>query len=286
MATRTLINDVNNDWNNTANWSGATVPATGDTIVIPSGDYTITANVDQSAVSNVSIYVEEQFAGQIGTAASPLKFGSTAGTSDLTYRAPRCKGFYLDASLSAAYVLDTYPVVGALHLVGGTVDALEVYGGAGVLLGAAGTFTTVVLAGEKARVEAEAGNTITTLRVLAGLARVATQITTAYVHEGTLELLGESKTYSTVEIHGQRGVVLLECPDSTITQGRVYAGRLDGRFGARPVTVTNCELWAGGHVWYGRHIVETNALINHGGDYRGYGTAQNVVPSQRTEQAA
>jgi len=73
MATRAFLG-VSNDWNNTANWTGATVPVSGDDIVFDGrgGSQDVTLNVDQNLVAPASLSVNRSYLGSIGASGSPL----------------------------------------------------------------------------------------------------------------------------------------------------------------------------------------------------------------------
>lgn len=79
MSTRYWL-DANGDWNNTANWSGATVPITGDTVYILSGSQNIATNLNQSSVALANLVIGMGFTGTIGTSSAYLQISATKWT--------------------------------------------------------------------------------------------------------------------------------------------------------------------------------------------------------------
>lgn len=77
MASRYWL-DTSGDWNATANWSGATVPVTGDTVYILSGSQNIALNLNQSTVTLANLVIGMGFTGTIGTASAYLQISATA----------------------------------------------------------------------------------------------------------------------------------------------------------------------------------------------------------------
>lgn len=288
MAIRTLINDINNDFNNTANWTGATVPVTGDTILCSEGNHEITTNVAfaDHGVEHAIIQVEDQFTGQMGTAANPFELDNTGGNSTLVFDGPRTRDFHLDCNLDSAYVMRTHHQRESLSIQGGTTTLIVVGGGTGLVLGAGGTFTTVEINGPGVDVNIEDGNVITTLIATIGDVHCSTQVTTTKIYAGTVWLQGETKTFALIELNELAGACKLECDDSIITLLKAVRGMADGRMGRRPITITDAEAHFGGRLWYGRHIIETNnAQIFGAGDYRGFGTPDMKYPTYASATA-
>lgn len=90
MATR-IFGGSDGNWNNTANWTGSTVPVTGDTVILPNGVTSgIVAGLDQTGVDLAKLMVHAGFSGAIGSAGGPLKIAA----SIIEYRGSG--GFYLE----------------------------------------------------------------------------------------------------------------------------------------------------------------------------------------------
>jgi hypothetical protein len=276
--TKVLVNDIDNDLTNVANWDTGNAFTTGDTLIISDGDYVITDNMDLSAsINDLTIHVEEQFTGQIGTSSLPLKIGGTA--TALFYNGSGCKNFHINATMSECYILGTHPDPDSFTIEGGTTTALFCHGGAGATLRAAGTYTTVIVDGATADLNIENGNTIATIRVPVGIARSATLITTSHLGNGHLYLTGASKTYVTVNLESPGARLYLHCPLSVITKINAWAGTVDGRKGNKKITVTNADAYSQATLMYGGHIVEANAANLFGGArYSGYGSADRKSP--------
>ncbi len=261
MANQVLINHIDNDFNNVNNYSGGALPTDGDTLYIPSGAWVITANVDSAThgLNYINIITEPDFVGQIGTAANPLQMANAGGSSTLSFNSPQCsRGFHLNANTTSVQILGAHHTPSCVSLEGGTHTETRIYSGQGIQLAAGGTFTTVIIDGMHADVEIENGNTVTTLRANAGIARCATTATTTYVYDGVVYLTGSSKTYATVEVHGSNGRLHFECPASTITNCRISRGWGIAILGKdmRNITFTNTiEIEDGAHFRAGGHCI-------------------------------
>lgn len=57
-----------NHWNNTANWSGSTLPATGDTAILQQSSVDILYGLAQSAVQLAELIIDASFEGRVGLA--------------------------------------------------------------------------------------------------------------------------------------------------------------------------------------------------------------------------
>jgi hypothetical protein len=82
MATKTWIGtDSGNagDWGTAANWSGFTVPISGDDVIIANSSQDITGTLDQSAVALTSLTIDQSYTGLIGSAqADFLEIGTAS----------------------------------------------------------------------------------------------------------------------------------------------------------------------------------------------------------------
>ena len=263
MANRTLIGQTANSFNNTANWSGATVPVTGDVIFIPDGSYVITADVASAThgVEYCTINVGPNFTGQMGSTASPLQMGNTGGHTDLNYNAPGCTNFHLNADIGAAQIVDTHSTLGCVTLqapTGKHIDAFYAYGGTGTkLVDCAGTYTLVITDGSGAQVTVEnLSVTATAIRALSGIIKVTGAVTTSTAHDGIIELLGNAKTYAAVYSEGDGGRIRFKGPGSTITNSTIYRGWGLANLGVVPITFTNTiVVHSAGHFRAGSHCI-------------------------------
>ncbi|HUX15565.1 MAG TPA: hypothetical protein VMW52_03780 [Phycisphaerae bacterium] len=75
-----LGNDSGNegDWDTAANFDPAGVPVTGDTVILQRSSQSVTAGLDQSAVTLAALRIEQSFTGLVGTLGDPLIIGATA----------------------------------------------------------------------------------------------------------------------------------------------------------------------------------------------------------------
>jgi len=65
--------DHENDWNTGSNWSGGSVPVTGDTVVFDGrSSYDATENMDQTGVDAANIHIMNSYQGSIGAVDAPL----------------------------------------------------------------------------------------------------------------------------------------------------------------------------------------------------------------------
>src|SRR4051812_19799924 len=71
MSIRRWISTSDNSFSTAANWSGTTVPVTGDTIIFDgTGTADLTAGLNQSAMTGVTLIITHANAAKIGTDAA------------------------------------------------------------------------------------------------------------------------------------------------------------------------------------------------------------------------
>jgi len=85
-------NEGPNDWSTPENWTGATVPITGDTVILDSGDVDILYGLDQSAVVLAAMHRNEAYTGLVG-------LPETNATNALSY--PEYRSTYLKVGVTA-----------------------------------------------------------------------------------------------------------------------------------------------------------------------------------------
>lgn len=209
MATRTLI-DGATDLTATASWSGATLPITGDTAIIPRG----TQHIDTFSLAAVRLErLEIAFNGTIETAA-----GAALAVD-------------VDNSADAAVVITG--TGSKLKLAGGSTNGvwniLDVNSpGSTVNLSAVDAKVSTLSAG---RLTLDSTATYDTLTVLGGeatLAGIASTTDTVNVHGGTVT----AKRSGTYNVYG--GVVILDITLAGTTTVNLYGGTLfhkNGNFG-------------------------------------------------------
>ncbi len=278
MANLLLVDDINEDFTEANNYDPSQGPANGDVIIASRGDFTITANVafGDHGLTHCDFWVGNEFSGQLGSVGTPFTF--TGAKSEITFDAPKCQGMYFNAALEILKVLRTANQDSVLQIQGGTCDEAVIRGGVGCLLASAGTFTLVKVNGPTARVVIENGNTVPLLRVINGKADVATLCTDIQVYNGVALVRGSGKTYPNIDVNSRSGMVLLECPKSTITLLNAFAGTIDGRKGEKTITVSGGELHPDGTMLFGQHVIDGSNIKRYGGRYEGFGSPVQVHP--------
>lgn len=136
---------TNVDWNNTGNWSTASVPADSDAIYIERGTTDLTTNLDQTGgdVDPASLYIGGTFSGSIGDASTnSLKFDDFSGAIEID-----CKGnpnqilnLWPD-TVPTVRVLNTNSHPYSCYFRAGTITTLYVFGGQSIRLGASLTIS-------------------------------------------------------------------------------------------------------------------------------------------------
>lgn len=197
-------------WSAAANWSGGSVPTTGDTVYIQGTDAQIRYGLDQSAVTLAALYIDADFTGEIGL----REVNEDASASYYEYR-------------------DQYLRVGATSLFIGRGGSGQGSGLLRINTGSAQTDVQVYRTDSSAVTDAPAcwwkgthsSNTVTVLRGDVGAAVRGGEVANVATFKTGFET-GE-ETDSTVLISGgvtlttltmQGGTVLLGCAATTVTK--------------------------------------------------------------------
>ncbi len=220
-----------------ASWSDATGFADDATLIVESGQQTISAGLDNSGLTNGISYlhVRSGFTGEIGSASSPLltKFRSTYTTKpNLILEGGT---MYLTMSNTCNQIL---VLGGRLILVSGTVTLLEVRSGY-LVRGGTVTATTADVQGGDFQDGAENSTTIGTLHVGTATAIVRGVVTTANTYEGGNLTLDHASGITTGNLYGGR-MNLLRGGATTINGRR---GLLDVRKATRDQTIGTLNQW-------------------------------------------
>lgn len=242
MATRTWL-DSNGDWEDTDNWSGATAPVTGDTVIIASGSQNITTNLDQSAVDELTIIIGEDFQGTIGTSGTNLEVGDDI---TLRFNGKRCQGCFITITSGDVYVTGASHYPNSLVL-NGTVTSIYVSAANNLTLGSALTATNLYLEGPQITATLESGLTLTNAFVNAGVITCQAALTNLYMSGGLWKHMGTSTNDITlVELRAAQARFIWDAPGSTIGYATVYAGIFDGSVDPGAKTLTDGEVHFGG----------------------------------------
>jgi hypothetical protein len=241
MATRIWSGDdatTPNDWSVTGNWEGGVVPVSTDDVYIPAGSASITAGLNQSAVTLTSLTIEQGFDQNIGSSDGYLQVGTSALSVD-------CDGGeqYIDvgASTPSPVIENTGSSSSgtrAFNILGSAIGTLSVNGGSvGVAIAGDETSTVTTIRLLDGDLYVGEGTTLTTLYVSGGAALQGCSSTTTEIHGGSIETI-RSGTISTLNVYGGSAT-----PNSsgTITTLNLYGGQCDFTQSgvARTVTTTN-----------------------------------------------
>lgn len=296
MATRTWL-DTDGDWENTANWSGATVPAEGDTAIIDSGNKAIVTNVDQSDVDAIILKVGPRFTGTIGTAAAPLKLGCASLQGAIDFNAPLCEGAHLQVVGAAGYsrtrVYNTSALPYGFHLLGGTVDIIHVAGGRAQLGGSvvAGQIMVHGRTPSAPFVQLESGLSFaddltgldSALIVFGGTVDSLAELTSVLQSGGKIDQRGTTTGDITGIVEMSGGLFVWRAPGSTVYQVDCFGGTFDGSRDATAKTLSASRVFTGGMIDIENGcgtIIQTAALKVYGGQYRGFTNPDIVIPPQ------
>ena len=257
MATR-IWQDVDSNWTNTANWSGATVPVAGDTVRILNGNKNITTNVDQSAVNITYLVVGPDFAGTIGTPTTPLKIGTA---TSILLNTPKCTSLNLwPSSCTTCIVSDTHENTYACNLIDGDFTTLIIDKAKSCILGAALNIANSGLLSigylnnmlTDSFVTIESGFTLgtsATIRQLGGSVVCRAAAHTIDIHAGNWRHEGDTNyNITTLTLRHPMANFLWNSLGGTLSQAYVYGGILDGSGNGSAKTLTNAEVWSGGTI--------------------------------------
>jgi hypothetical protein len=269
MATKLWIGtDSGNEGNagTAANWSPSGVPGNSDHVVFDGSVSTqsVTAGLDQSAYTYLSLTVYDSFTGYIGTASAPYQAGATVctlhkpsgisnangsgrinldfGSVQTACRVHGSASSAVDAGMPAIRVIGTH-----------ASNEIFISGGATVGIAAgddseSATFATIVVnpnaQGRSPTVTLGEGCTLTDIDVSSGsVINRGANVSTLTMQGGTYTVYGDA-THSTIEAHG--GTVNYNS-DGTLSNLLVgNSGSADFSGDGRDKTVTNITMQSGG----------------------------------------
>lgn len=253
-----------------ANWSGGSVPTTGDTVFFNGA--VSNQNVDEglsgsgtlSGVALTAVYILDTFTGTIGTADTPLKINpgdlfihypsgqsqaNGSGRINLDLEAVACDvNIYGSKSSGSDSSLPPIRIIGT-----NASNTLNVTGSAKVGIAITddeevATFATVnttqSTTGQTPTLTLGRGCTLTTINVGAGtVTNRGANVTTLRLTQGAYTALG-SATHTTVNVRGGSLVYSSSGTVTTLTVER--GGTADFSRDPRAKTVTNCTVGEGG----------------------------------------
>jgi hypothetical protein len=260
MSQRTWTGATSGDWAVTGNWQEGSVPINGDDVVIPAGSVSITASLNQSAVTLNSLTILSAYTGLIGLATTYLQIGaatctiggasgsSQAGSGSqrlmLNFGAAQMTTTILGTcNVSADAGLEPIRILGShasnkLYMVGtGRV------GVATTLTSETATLTEFNVSGGGSLLNLGAGCTLTTGNISAGTATARSAMTTLTMAGGTLTTTG-SGAIATATLRGA-APTFYSNSTGTITTFNLYTGVAD--FSGNPAarTLTTLNQWGG-----------------------------------------
>jgi hypothetical protein len=267
MATNTW-QDIDGNWNNTANWSLAAVPVNGDDVIISSGSQDIDTNLDQSAVTLNSLRIGPSFSGKIGATGGSLLINGT----DMDFESNATET-WIDGTWSGNIVVNGgVSDVNMLQL-DGDIDTLRVLGGTGtVTVAANAVLDNIEVIGRSARsVKVNILANVTSIddvEVATGEVDIASAIAgTVTARGGELTLSGGTVNAINVEPGG----TVIYTSSGQLTTLVAWGGTFDGtRITAGAVTMANCTIHEGASIDLRsglRNWVLSNGCIYRGGKF-------------------
>ena len=107
MATRRWISTSDGNFTVATNWSGGAVPTSGDTVIFARNAVDLDGGLGQSAVTNITMIVEQSFTGRIGTIDSYLQLGCATveiGRDDAGLNPPGSARINLDVGTNSSII--------------------------------------------------------------------------------------------------------------------------------------------------------------------------------------
>ena len=250
------------DFDTAANWKGAAVPITGDTVRFLDASQAVTSGLDQGGKN----FAEILFGGSapIGSSASYLLCGATkvsfaSGEADVFLDSTTASFDYNDV------VVDAPSNIGRLHIKR-TIDDLQ--GKRGNFTHESGACTNMwIEAGPEGLLDVKMITSTCTLLVIMGSTFTMTGAgtVTALVGMGCNAIISEG-TVTAIKNYGAR---IQYDSANTVTDTKLYGGMLDVSNDQRTKTFTNVETHAGSVADFvngPNNVVISNAIVRVGGD--------------------
>ena len=241
-----------------------------DDVYLMRGNVSITTNLDQSALATGlgSFRVAESWTGNIGDPTNPLKCDVDTGSAVLEYQASGGSMFFAPQGGSAVCSKLWMQANASLTLLGGgTVTRLECSRGSTSIAQAVTATTFRVGGSANCKLVGSAGTGPTTLDQTGGRIESERGATTVNQYGGTLIFQAAANNITTYNYTG--GFTFIE-QLGTITTFNAISGDLSRVKVAKPITITNTNIWATvqGAMDFLRHpkITFTNAATPIMGD--------------------
>jgi acyl-coenzyme A thioesterase PaaI-like protein len=170
-----VYENVDGNWNNTANWSTGAVPVSTDRAWILEGSTDLTSNLNQTTVDLALLYIGKGYKGNIGVSGTPLQIGATtlvnysSGTHYLTGDAAGNRFDYIiNRGLQGTVILD-----GFAQYIKNEAGAMTINGGMAI-----SALVSNLTNQANTTIQVAASSTIPTLRVRAGVVTLHRNVTT------------------------------------------------------------------------------------------------------------
>jgi len=248
MATR-IWQSSDGDWGNTASWTTATVPITGDDVIFPSNNQvSVTSGLSQGAVDLASLVIHPGYGGDVGLTGTHLTISATKvlheGTGTL---------FYTDGTgTTDRVIVNSTNKVNAATLSGSLLTRITVIRGKVTLdsaLGAVSILESSFFASQSsdADVVIETGaGTITDLFMNGGQVDCGAAVTTLTQSAG--KFIHNEAASGAIATINQTGGQLVYNDDGNITLANIMGGELDFGQNARTLTIAELKVWPGARV--------------------------------------
>lgn len=275
MATKTWIgDDTGNEglWATAANWSGASVPVSGDDLMFDgNANYAVESSPAGAADDFDSITITSDFAYDFGTSGAHIIFSGAAdnGADLLSIDASSCPtyckitGLFPDTTILGSGTAATSCVISGtftlLNLIKGTVT---------VVTGSTITTMNMLYSSTQAsdsNITIPTGCTVTNIFQRGGVATCGSAIATR------LDLDAGTFTHTdgnTGTLNQRGGTYYWNAEGHTITQVNLFGGTLDCRDNGSAKTITNMDMWPSSVAYFnngGQNIVLTNPANYYGG---------------------
>jgi len=264
MAVKRWLSTADGDWATPANWSPAVIPAGVDDVYFDEGSVDVDGDLDQSALTVVSLNFTEGYTGDVGSSGGSLLINATN-----LYDRGAAGSHYLDGTFTTATINNSSTETDAVVL-DGSITTLNLFKG-NVTIETTATATTIHCgyAGNQigdVALTIEVAVVITTIYQHGGTITSASNWTNLYLVSGTFTHTDESPT----NVYVFDGTFNYEATGETITAVTMKGGRFDANTGEQyqALTITDLTMWPGSVVDLRNQsntLVVTNPLTKYGG---------------------
>jgi hypothetical protein len=226
-----------------------------DSIYFTSGGVNVDTNLNHSALANglTSVYVSDQWSANIGSPSTSLiaDLDAVAG-SVFSYKAAGGACWYSPAGGSSVCNKMVIVGYGTMTINGtGTVTNLEVSRG-NCIVGGTVLATNVYIAGGLVDIQSTSGTAQTIIDITGGSLKTRRGCTTLTQYGGNVYIDSGTNTFTTIV---KSGGTLNIAQSGAITTFRLLGGDAASITIARPITITNTEVWG--------NVLNLNSLLQN-----------------------